>query len=112
MGVTQHDLLSTKRTARVSHARQIAIYLSRELTSLSLAQIAREFNRDHSTILHAIRSVKAKLEPGSETAASVDRARHLIQPIATPTTTGGGAPPKPVNPPPELSTGKPPIPSP
>ena len=47
----------------ISHARQLAMYLTREQTSLSLAQIAREFNRDHSTVLHAIRTVASRLEP-------------------------------------------------
>ena len=37
-----------KRTSRISHARQLAMYLTRQETSLSLAQIAREFNRDHT----------------------------------------------------------------
>ncbi len=64
LGVSRQDLLSTKRTAAVSHARQLAMYLSRELTSLSLAQIARQFDRDHTTILHAIRAVSStRLEP-------------------------------------------------
>ncbi len=90
LGISHRDLLSAKRTARVSQARQIAIYLTRELTSLSLAQIAREFNRDHSTILHAIRAITAKLEPESETTTTLERTRRLLQPstpspIATPT---------------------------
>jgi chromosomal replication initiator protein len=80
VGVTPDDLLSTKRTARVSQARQIAIYLTRELTSLSLAQIAREFGRDHSTVLHAIRALTARLEPGSDTTATLERTRRLVQP--------------------------------
>jgi chromosomal replication initiator protein len=80
LDVSQRDLLSTNRTARVSQARQIAIYLTRELTSLSLAQIAREFNRDHSTILHAIRTVNGKLEPNSETTRALEDARQLLAP--------------------------------
>lgn len=76
--VSRADLLSAKRTARVSRARQLAIYLARELTSLSLAQIAREFNRDHSTVLHAVRSVSGRLAPGSETLALVHRTRELL----------------------------------
>jgi chromosomal replication initiator protein len=59
------------------------MYLSRELTSLSLAQIAREFDRDHSTVLHAIRSVSKRLEPGSETAEAIHRVRANLG------TTGG-----------------------
>ncbi len=66
-GVSREDLLSPKRSSRVSHARQLAMYLAREETSISLAQIAREFNRDHTTVLHAIRTVAARLEPGSDT---------------------------------------------
>jgi chromosomal replication initiator protein len=73
--VPPDELLSARRTPRVARARQVAMYLARELTSLSLAQIAREFNRDHSTVLHAIRSVSQRLEPGSETADAIHRVR-------------------------------------
>jgi chromosomal replication initiator protein len=53
------DLLSPRRTARVARARQLAMYLTRELTDLSLPAIARAFNRrDHTTVLHAIRRVE------------------------------------------------------
>jgi chromosomal replication initiator protein len=54
------------------------MYLSRELTSLSLAQIAREFDRDHSTVLHAIRTVSTRLEPGSETSDAIHRVRESL----------------------------------
>ncbi len=63
-----HDAL-----ARIARPRQIAMYLARELTPLSLAEIARGFDRDHSTVLHAVRSVSGRLEPGSETAATIHR---------------------------------------
>ena len=36
------------------------MYLARELTPLSLAEIARGFDRDHSTVLHAIRAVSSR----------------------------------------------------
>ena len=73
LGVPRADLLSARRTARVSRARQLAMYLTRELTTLSLAQIAREFDRDHTTVLHAVRTVSKRLEPGSETAEAVHK---------------------------------------
>ena len=60
----------------------LAMYLARDLTSLSLAQIAREFDRDHSTVLHAVRIVSSRLDPDSETSAVLHRARQLL---ATPT---------------------------
>jgi chromosomal replication initiator protein len=51
------------------------MYLARELTPLSLAEVARAFDRDHTTVLHATRAVAERLEPGSETAESLHRAR-------------------------------------
>jgi chromosomal replication initiator protein len=77
-GVSRQDLLSPKRNSRISHTRQLAMYLTRQETSLSLAQIAREFNRDHSTVLHAIRTVATRLEPGSQTTATLHRTRELL----------------------------------
>jgi chromosomal replication initiator protein len=76
--VSREDLLSTKRTTPVTRARQLAIYLARDLTSLSLAEIAREFNRDHSTVLHAVRAVSSRLPAHPDTADAVHRARHLL----------------------------------
>jgi chromosomal replication initiator protein len=73
LDVSREDLLSARRTARLVRARQLAMYLSRELTQLSLAEIAREFGRDHTTILHAVRTVAGRLEPDSDTAKLVHR---------------------------------------
>jgi chromosomal replication initiator protein len=64
-------ILSPSRTARVARARQLAMYLTRELTDLSLPAIAEAFNRrDHTTVLHAIR----KIERGALEDASLSRA--------------------------------------
>jgi hypothetical protein len=49
----------------------MAMYMARQLTSMSLAEISRQFDRDHSTVTHAIRAVEAKLEPGSETSLRI-----------------------------------------
>jgi chromosomal replication initiator protein len=52
------DILSAKRNKFISHARQLAMYLSRELTSSSLPRIGKSFgNRDHSTVIYAISKV-------------------------------------------------------
>lgn len=77
-GVERRDLLSAKRSARVARARQVAMYLARELTPLSLTQIARGFGRDHTTVMHAVRAVSSRLEPGSETAATVHSVRMTL----------------------------------
>ena len=75
LGVPRTELVSARRTPRIVRARQLAMYLAREMTSLSLAQIAREFDRDHTTVLHAIRSVSKRLEPGSREAEAIHRIR-------------------------------------
>jgi chromosomal replication initiator protein len=55
-GVSADELVSSRRTARLTWARQVAMYLARELTQESLPAIAREFGgRDHTTVLHAWR---------------------------------------------------------
>ena len=59
LGVTLDAMLSPTRSAPVVRARQIAMYLTRELTDFSLPAIAATFNRrDHTTIIHAIRRVE------------------------------------------------------
>ena len=70
-GIDRAELLSARRSAKVARARQLAMYLARDLTPLSLAEIARGFDRDHSTVLHAIRAVDGRLDPGSETATAL-----------------------------------------
>ena len=47
-----------------AEARQVAMYLIRKLTNLSLPDIGKEFARDHSTVLYAIRKVEAALKKG------------------------------------------------
>jgi chromosomal replication initiator protein len=77
-GVGLDQLRSPQRSSRVVHARQLAMYLARELTPLSLTEIARGFDRDHTTVLHAIRVVSGRLEPGSKTADSIHRVRATL----------------------------------
>jgi len=59
----RQDLESSSRKKEISHARHIAIYLARELTSHSFPAIGREFgNRDHTTIMHSYVKVKTMLK--------------------------------------------------
>ena len=61
LGLTVDAILSPTRTATVARARQLAMYLTREHTDLSLPAIAEAFNRrDHTTVIHAIRRVEAR----------------------------------------------------
>ena len=60
-------LRGSKKNKGTAEARQVAMYLIRQLTNLSLPDIGREFNRDHSTVLHSIRKVEAELKSGNQT---------------------------------------------
>ena len=57
-------LRGTLKNKGTAEARQVAIYLIRKLTNLSLPDIGKEFGRDHSTILYAIRKVEVALKNG------------------------------------------------
>ena len=54
------------------------MYLTRELTDLSLAEIARQFDRDHTTVLHAVRVVAARAAGDAEVADTIHRTRELL----------------------------------
>ena len=79
LGVSRAELLSPSRTERVVRARHLAMYLARELTSLSLAQIARAFDRDHTTVMHAVRAIEGRLEPGSDLATTMHQIRDSLR---------------------------------
>ena len=60
-------LRGTQKNKGTAEARQIAKYLIRKLTNLSLPDIGKEFARDHSTVLYAIRKVEVALKNGDTT---------------------------------------------
>ena len=60
-------LRGTLKNKGTAEARQVAIYLIRQLTNLSTPEIGKEFNRDHSTVLHSINKVESALSKGDET---------------------------------------------
>ncbi len=61
--VTRADIVSQRRHRSVVWPRQIGMYLAKQLTSRSLPEIGRRFgDRDHTTVLHAIRKIDRELE--------------------------------------------------
>ncbi|MFV0414997.1 MAG: chromosomal replication initiator protein DnaA [Chthoniobacterales bacterium] len=67
------DMTSKRRPASIAFPRQIAMYLSRELTRSSLADIGDAFGgKDHGTVIHAVKLVKKRMEKEEET-------RHLVR---------------------------------
>ncbi len=70
-GLDRATLVGPSRAAKPLQARQLAIYLCREMTDLSLFEIGRQFGgRDHATVLNAIRRVQQRCESGDPDTAS------------------------------------------
>ena len=59
--IEESVLRSTQKTKGTAEARQIAMYLIRKMTGLSLPDIAKEFGKNHTTVLYAIRRVEEEL---------------------------------------------------
>ena len=65
--ITQSDIIGKKRVKQIVVPRQIAMYLSRELTDYSLPKIGKEFGgKDHTTVLHAIDKIEEELQTDNE----------------------------------------------
>ncbi|MBV8975921.1 MAG: chromosomal replication initiator protein DnaA [Alphaproteobacteria bacterium] len=73
------EFSSPQRARRVARPRQVAMYLSRKLTTRSLPEIGRRFGgRDHTTVLHACRRVEALCLEDSAFRTEVDFLRSLL----------------------------------
>jgi len=85
-GVADHyaiklsDLLSPRRARSVARPRQIAMFLSKELTSKSLPEIGRQFgNRDHTTIMHGVKRVIQLCKEDPSIREDVEMLRRRLQ---------------------------------
>ena len=71
----ENVLRGTQKNKRTAEARQVAIYLIRKLTNLSTPDIGKEFNRDHTTILHSINKIEESI------AANDENLKNLVREI-------------------------------
>ena len=79
LGVALEALLSTDRSAGVARARQVAMFLARELTGESLPAIGRHFGgRSHTTVLNAYRRIAKLIDDDVDTREVVDRLRARL----------------------------------
>lgn len=75
-GVHFSSMTSESRERFYARPRQVAMYLVRDLTGLSLAQIGRRFGgRDHSTIIHGINTVRDRMSDDAELEAAISAIR-------------------------------------
>ncbi len=73
------DMLGPKRTRTIARPRQVAMFLSKELTSRSLPEIGRRFGgRDHTTILHGVRKVEEMRASDSQLNEDIELLRRLL----------------------------------
>lgn len=73
------DFKSSKRTRSISYPRQIAMYLSRKLTDLSLPKIGNQFGgRDHTTIIHGYEKIAREMETDIELSQTINELEQKI----------------------------------
>ena len=77
-GITHIGLLSDRRERAVVRPRQVAYYLCRELTTLSLPAIAKHFFRDHSCVHHGAHRMATLLKADRALAERVERIRDAV----------------------------------
>lgn len=72
-GVNSIDIRSTKRSSQISNARQIAMFVIREITQMSMSSIGEEFGgRDHSTVVYAIGQVTKNMKQDTKYKETVE----------------------------------------
>ena len=67
--IRKDDILSDRRSRDIAIPRQLAIYLTREMTGTSTTRIGTDFGRDHATIMHACKKIAQMIETDSDFAA-------------------------------------------
>ena len=70
--VTDTDILSNRKTANLVLARQVAMYIAREMTDLSYKAIGEAFNKDHTTVLYNVNKIEEFLRDKPFEKALVD----------------------------------------
>ena len=71
--ISMDELVSKKKTKNIAYPRQVAMYVARKLTDLSLPKLGDEFGgRDHSTVLHAYNKIEEDIENKHEVKKNID----------------------------------------
>mgnify|MGYP001135582060 CR=1 FL=1 len=79
-GIKISDMQSARRSQNVARPRQVAMYLSKILTTRSLPEIGRKFGgRDHTTVLHAVRKVEEIFAQDKEFAEDIEILRRTLE---------------------------------
>lgn len=77
--ISVKEMQSSRRARNVARPRQIAMYLAKQLTSRSLPEIGRKFDRDHTTVMHAVRKVEELMLEEISLAEDVETLRRMLE---------------------------------
>lgn len=67
------EINGKRRTQKIADARQVAMYLCREMTDLSLPKLGDEFDRDHTTVLHAYNKIQNEISEDNNLKIKIDK---------------------------------------
>lgn len=79
--ISHADLIGKKRTRNIIYARQIAIYLCRQMLDLPFNDIGKKFNRDHSTVMYSVTNVEEKMKENRELREELETLKQIIREI-------------------------------
>jgi len=83
-GLTPNDLKGKKRTANIAFARQLAMYIGREMTDYSTTELGQDFGgRDHTTVMHSIEKIKGKLLTDPSLESTIEGIKRGIKEFGT-----------------------------
>ena len=77
--ISVKELQSSRRARTVARPRQVAMYLAKQLTSRSLPEIGRKFDRDHTTVMHAVRKVEELIIEDQSLAENIEILRRTLE---------------------------------
>ncbi|GFE64431.1 chromosomal replication initiator protein DnaA [Litoreibacter roseus] len=78
--VRMSDLISPKRSRNIARPRQMAMYLAKHLTQRSYPEIGKRFgNRDHTTVIHAVRKIEELKAQDSQVAEDAELLRRMLE---------------------------------
>ena len=77
--ISLSEMLSQRRSRPLARPRQIAMYLSKKMTTRSLPEIGRRFaNRDHTTVIHAVKTITRLSEQDDEMKKNINQIKSLL----------------------------------
>ena len=78
-GISLNEMLSQRRSRPLARPRQLAMFLSKKLTSRSLPEIGRRFaNRDHTTVIHAVKTITRLSDIDQELKKNIEQIQALL----------------------------------